>query len=236
MKRFGSGKDVGPHARDVAAEPDSRGFEGAAIRAVQTFLDIGIDGKRPFASAHAVADAALRKHGESEGAVDAVIRAHLGRGMGSGFLTSAGGFLTVPVAMPANIVSFYVIATRMTAGVARLRGYDIDDPATRSAVLLTLVGADADDILAKAGMLPKGGPLANLAAQQLPGPALMFLNKAVAFRLFARVGSQSLSRFGRAVPVVGGAVGGAFDGWLLGRIAQSARGEFPRLDVQITSG
>ena len=37
-------------------------------------------------------------------------------GAASGFVTSLGGFITVPVALPLNVLGFYLIATRMTAG------------------------------------------------------------------------------------------------------------------------
>ena len=42
-----------------------------------------------------------------------------------------------------------------------------------TAVLLTLVGADAADLLRKANMAVPGGTLSNHAAQRLPGPALL---------------------------------------------------------------
>jgi hypothetical protein len=37
----------------------------------------------------------------------------------------------------------------MVGAIATLRGYDVDNPMVRSAILLTLVGSDADDVLAR---------------------------------------------------------------------------------------
>ena len=114
----------------------------------------------------------------------------------------------------------------MVASIACLRGYDLRQPEVRSAVLLTLVGADSDDLLALAG-LTTGGRLASLAAERLPGPALMMVNKGVGFRLLSQLGRKGLPRFGRAVPLMGGAVGAGVDVYLLRRIADHARHEFP---------
>jgi len=154
------------------------------------------------------------------------VKSHLKLAAGSGFVTSLGGFITLPVALPANVAGFYVLATRMVAAIAKVRGHDLSRPQVRSAVLLTLVGADADDLLAKAGMVAPTGRLTALAAERLPGPALMVVNKAVGFRLLASTGKSVFGRFGRNVPLVGGVVGAGLDGFLMHRIAENARREF----------
>jgi hypothetical protein len=198
----------------------------AATPMIERLMDVGIDGRGPFSSAQSVADLARAEHRNVEPTVDGIVRSHLRLAAANGFVTGVGGFVTLPIALPANVMGFYLVATRMVAGIASARGYDIRQPEVRSAILLALVGADADDLLKKAGVAGTGR-LANLAAQRLPGPALMAVNKAVAFRLLSRAGKRSVTRFGKAVPLVGGAVGAGFDTYLLKRIAQHARGEFP---------
>ncbi len=226
-------------ALERAAEgPEDNGRLGnQAVRLVENILDLGIDGKGWFDPAQKVADDALRAHGgDREAAVDAVVRSHLVKGGLEGFVTSLGGFVTLPVALPVNVLSFYVLATRMTAAVAALRGHDIAHPQIRAAVLLTLVGADADDLLRKAGVAAPVGGLTNLAAQRLPGPAAMVVKKGVGFRLLASVAKNTLTRFGRAVPVIGGVVGAGVDTWMLRRVAENARTEFPATVAgQVTS-
>ena len=239
---FGLGKADQPAEQRSALEqareaPADAGFIGnSATKVIENLLDAGIDGRGPFDSADKVVATALRKnHDDPEAAINAVVNTHLKLGAAQGFVTSVGGFVTLPVALPANVVGFYLLATRMTAVVAKLRGHDIDNPQIRSAVLLTLVGADADDLLAKAGVVAPVGRLSNLAAQRLPGPALMVVNKAVGFRILSTAGKKSFSRFGRKVPIVGGLVGAGLDGWLLHRIADNARQEFPPAAPAITS-
>jgi hypothetical protein len=243
---FGFGKDDAQVAKEQVAQTrtaleqaqagsQDQGFLGnSATKMVENLLDSGIDGKGPFDPAASVAASALKKNGGNvEAAVDDVVKSHLKLAAAGGFVTSLGGFITLPVALPANVLGFYLLATRMTAAVASLRGHDLTQPQIRTAVLLTLVGADADDLLAKAGMVSPTGRLTNLAAQRLPGPALMVLNKAVGFRLLSTAGRKTFSRFGRNVPIVGGIVGAGLDGWLIKRISENARREFPTATARI---
>ncbi|WP_406830318.1 EcsC family protein [Pedococcus sp. KACC 23699] len=206
---------------------DSGVFTSTVTGLIENLLDVGIDGKGPFDSAQKVADAKRSERPDAEDAIDAVVRGHLKLAAAGGFVTGLGGFITLPVALPANVLEFYIVATRMVGSIASLRGYDIKQPEIRSAVLLTLVGADADDLLKKAGVMSTGR-LSNLAAQRLPGPALMVVNKAVGFRLLSTVGKKSLVRLGRGVPVIGGVMGAGLDSYLLKRIADHARHEFPK--------
>lgn len=215
-------------AIEQAQNPEDPGLVGgAAVSLVTRLLDSGIDGRGPLGSAEQVAADALAKAGTPEQAVRRVVSNHVRLAAAQGFVTSLGGFITLPVSLPANVAGFYMVATRMTAAVAHLRGYDIRDPQIRSAVLLTLVGAESEDLLRKAGTVAPPSAMANLAAQGLPGPALMMVNKAVGFQILTQVGKTSLSRFGRAVPVIGGALGAGVDGMLMKSVGKQAQEEFP---------
>jgi len=198
-------------------------------RMFERLMDVGIDGKGRFDSAQKVADVAKAGHSDAERAIDAIVRSHLKLAVAGGFVTGLGGFLAMPIALPANVLEFYLVATRMVAGIASTRGYDIRKPEVRFAILLALVGADADDLLKKLSPLPgvNTGWLAGLAVQRLPGPVLLAVNKGVGFRVLGQLGKKSLARFGRVVPLAGGVVGAGVDAYLLKRIADYARDEFP---------
>lgn len=224
-------KDAAPQKpvlEQVAEHDESGGVTAGVTKMIEGLLDVGIDGKGPFTSAQLTADRARLKHGDTEKAIDGVVSHHLKLAGVEGFATSLGGFVVLPVAMPVNVFLFYVLATRMTASIAALRGYDLTQQEIRTATLLTLVGADAQDLLAKAGVATKTGAMTNLAAQRLPGPALMVVNKAVGFRILSLTGRKTLARMGKAVPVAGGAVGAGLDMYLLNKIADNARKEFPQ--------
>lgn len=215
------------HALELAAnEPVS---DNAVSRMVQLLLDVGIDGVGPLKSAREIADDAVRQSRTADAAVAKVARNHVAKGAAGGFVTSVGGFVTMPVALPANVAEFYLLATRMVAAIAHLRGYDIDEPRVRTAILLTLVGSDADEVLAKAGLASGGGKMVHLVSGQLPPAGLLILNKAIAFRLLRGVGEKAFSKLGRGVPLLGGLVGGSIDTWMMKRIADHAMGEFPPL-------
>ena len=59
-----------------------------------------------------------------------------------GFVTNLGGLVTAAVAIPVNITGLALIQCRMIAGIAHLRGYDLDDPKVKNAILVCLLGED----------------------------------------------------------------------------------------------
>lgn len=214
-------------ALDEANDPG--GNDDAVTVLIKRLTSIGIDGTRGFEGAAALADKALAKEGgDVERAVGRVVRQHLAGGAAGGFLTSLGGFLTMVVAIPANVFEFYVQATRLTASIAHLRGHDISDPRVRTAVLLTLVGSNASDILSKAGVSVGTSAALNVAGRNLPKSALMVIQKAVGFRILRSVGERLFSRIGKLVPLAGGVFGAVIDTAMMNRIADQARTEFPR--------
>ncbi len=204
--------------------PDS---DHVVARLLERILSVGIDGAGPFESAAKAAERARANSATLTGAVDRIVATHTRSAAVGGFLTSVGGFATMIVAIPANVFEFYVLATRMVASIATLRGYDVKDPQIRTAVMLTLVGSGATDILSRAGVHVGSGTLTSIATRGLPRSALMIVNKAIGFRLLRSVGERTLSRFGRLVPVLGGLVGGALDWQMMRTIADAARREFP---------
>ncbi|TWP35201.1 EcsC family protein [Leekyejoonella antrihumi] len=201
-------------------------FAGSAHAVAQRLLDVGLDGGAGFSSAQQIADDALRAHPMPEEAIDAIVTAHRKLAAVGGFVTGLGGFVTMPAALPANVLEFYLVATRMVGAIAAVRGYQLSNPSLRTAVLLTLVDADAGAVMQKAGVVSTGR-LASLASQRLPAPALMVVNKAVGFRLVGQVSGRMLPNLGRGVPLAGGVVGAGLDAYLLNKIGKDARREFP---------
>lgn len=214
----------------LEAAKDGKSDDGAVNRLVKGLLDIGIDGLGPLDSAAAVAkEASKDAEGNVEDAIDKVVRKHvIGGGIG-GLVTGLGGFFTMPLAIPVNVFEFYVQATRMTAAIASLRGYDVAEPHIRTATLLTLVGVNSDQVLKDAGIpvAAGGGRLTAMALKQMPPAGMMVINKAIGFRLLRSFGEKLFSRFGRAVPMLGGIFGGGLDGYMMKKIADQARREFP---------
>lgn len=195
-------------------------------------VDAGIDGRARIPSATAAARTVLaRTDSDVEAAVSRLTRTHVAMAAGEGFVTGLGGFVTLPVAIPANVLGFYVLATHMVAELAAVRGHDVDQPDVRTAVLVCLTGEDVNDLLGKVGLSAPGGRITARVLRGLPPAALAAVNKAVAFRIVTSVGKSTLSRLGRGVPLAGGVIGGTVDAVLMRRIAARARLEFPQVET-----
>jgi hypothetical protein len=209
-------------ARDPEPDP------GAVDRMVTMLLDVGLDGRGPLDPIRQVADEALRKAGgDREKAIAALARRATLGGAAGGFVTGLGGYVTMPVALPVNVAEFYLQAVRMVGAVAALRGYDVDEPRVRSAILLVLVGAESDEVLKKLGMSSVSSRATTYALGGLPPAALMMINKAVGFRLMRGVSEKGLAGLGRGIPLAGGLIGGGLDGYMMKKIADHAMKELP---------
>lgn len=221
-------QEVGQTKSALESAEEPHGDDGLVHAAVSRILAMGLDGVGPLDPAAQVADEALADAGgDVEKASAAVARKHVLGGAAGGFATGLGGFFTMGVALPVNVLEFYVQAARMVGAIAKLRGYDITEPRIRTAIALTLVGSDADEILAKAGLSTAAGRAAGVALKNLPPTAMLMVNKAVGFQLLRGVGTKVFSRLGRAIPVAGGVVGGTIDGVMMKRIGDAAMNEFP---------
>ncbi len=227
MGLFGKDDDGDVAARET--EPEESSFAArASVALVRKIVDVGIDGIGPLDPAAEVVQAARRDHDSVEAAIKAVVRNHLKLAAAGGFATGVGGLITMPIALPANVIGFYALAARMAASIAELRGYDPDTDDTRTALMLTLLGANADDILRRAGVVG-GGTMGSIALNRVPKAAAMVINKGVGFRVVTRLGSRTMARLGRAVPLAGGVIGAGLDTFLMRRIADSVREEFPAI-------
>lgn len=195
-------------------------------RLVTTLLDFGLDGSGPLPSAAALGHKSFLATGDREKAIARVARRGLVKTGITGFATGLGGFFTMPLALPTNVAAFYLQATRTVGAIAHLRGHDINDPAVRTAILLTLVGADATDVLRKAGVKSPSGAVTGYALKGLPPAGLMMVNKAIGFQLVRGLGEKSLASLGRGVPFAGGALGATLDTFMMKTIATHAMNEF----------
>ena len=138
-------------------------------------------------------------------------------------MTNLGGIATAFVAVPANITGLALIECRMIAGIAHLRGHDLDDPRVRNAILVCLLGEDSVNTLVKKKKLP--APPMALATAPTHDPDLdRIISAEVASELISKVAGKRIAvTVGRRVPVVGGLVGAGADGystWRVGRYAE----------------
>ena len=175
-------------------------------------VELGIRGGGPLAPAVDVAEQHLdAAGGDREEAVRRLVAAHVRLAAASGFVTGLGGIATLPVSVPASMAGLYIVATRMTAGIAHLRGYDVDTDEVRSAILVALLGSAGAGALRETGV-EIGQRSTTAALELLPARALTEVNKRVGYRLVAKAGEKGVVNLTKLVPLVGGPIGAAVDG------------------------
>jgi len=196
---------------------------GLTTAFVREALRRAIEGVGPLPPAAVAADKQLaEQHGNVERAVHEVIENHVRYAGAQGFLTNIGGLVTMAVTVPTNISGLALIECRMIAGIAHLRGYDLEDPRVRNAVLVCLLGEETVKSLVKDKHLP-APPMALATAPAHDAELDQRISTFVARDIVAKVaGKRIATTIGRRVPVVGGVVGAGADGyatWRVGRYA-----------------
>ena len=166
-----------------------------------------------------------------EGAINALISWQIANAGIAGFVTNVGGVLTLPITIPANVVSVLYLQIRMSAAIAYLRGYDLRQDQVRSFVFACLAGSAAFDILKDIG-IKAGTQLTKQAVMRISGEVLRQINQAVGFRLVTKAGSRGLVNLVKIIPVVSGGIGGALDAFVTKAIAETAKKLFVRSILQ----
>lgn len=143
----------------------------------------------------------------------------------SGFITGLGGIITLPVAIPANIASVLYVQVRMIAAIAHIGGYDIKDDKVKTLVYACLVASSARDVLKDIG-LAVGKKVAMNAVKSISGKTLQEINKKVGFKLLTKFGEKGVINLGKAVPLLGGFIGGTVDAYATNAVGNVARDTF----------
>jgi hypothetical protein len=196
---------------------------GVTAAFVREALHRAIHGVGPLPPAAAAAEKQLaQQRGDVDKAVHEVIENHVRYAGAQGFVTNLGGLATMAFTVPTNISGLALVECRMIAGIAHLRGYDLDDPRVRNAVLVCLLGEEPVRRLVSEQKLP--APPMALATAPAHDPSLdRVISAEVAADLVAKVAGKKLAvTVGRRIPLVGGLVGMGADGyatWKIGRYA-----------------
>ena len=204
-----------------------------ASQYVRTMLDRAIDGIGPLRSAAASADSRLvDANGDVEDAVKALVRLHVGLAGVQGFVTNLGGVAALAVAMPANVVGVTLVQCHLVAGIAHLRGYDLEDARVRNAILACMLGEDEVRDLVRTSSFPSS-PM-GIATSPVHDPLLdELVSREVTTDLLARTaGRRAVTMVGRRVPLLGGVVGGGSDALMTWQIGQYAARELRDRNVR----
>jgi hypothetical protein len=182
-----------------------------------------VAGIGPFAGAASVADGALAATDDDvEAAVRRVVGAHVRLAASSGLLTSLGGAATLVVTAPAGTTGLYLLGTRLCGAIARLRGRDLDDPVTRTAALVCLLGGDGVELAERTGLdLVNASLLYGLRG--LPDEVRDQLDTRIGYRLTSRFTRRGALNVTKLIPVVAAPIGAGADAMAMRTIATFAQ-------------
>lgn len=188
---------------------------------------VGPDERAPAVDAD---DESLR-HQVSEDAIerviDRLIKESVAASSTNGFVTGLGGFVTMPITVPANVAGALVINARLVGSIAYLRGYDIADPHVQTIVTLTTAGGTLGSALHGVGV-KIGTKLTAQAIKAIPIAVIRKINARVGFMLLAKYGThRSVLTLAKGIPIAGGLVGAGVDAALTALVGRAAKANFP---------
>ena len=195
------------------------------MTALNWSYDKAVNGIPNLDRAEELAESYLAKSKSPDDAIDSLIAWQIGKAGVAGFVTNLGGALTLPIAIPANVVGVFWIQIRMIAAIAHIRGYDIRSDQVKALVLASLAGTSVTDVLKDAGV-QFGTNLSMKAISQISGATITKINQAVGFRLLTRAGSTGAINLVKIVPFVGGLISGGVDGVVTRAIGTAAKKVF----------
>lgn len=152
----------------------------------------------------------LDKNGDPRSAAKAMLKNQVIKCTTSGFVNGFGGFLTMPITIPANLTSVLYIQMRMVACAAYLGGYDLHDDQVQTFVYACLAGVAVNEIFKKFGA-QFGQKLAVQGIKKIPGRVFTKINQRLGFRFITKFGEKGLINLGKMVPAVGAGINGGFD-------------------------
>jgi uncharacterized protein (DUF697 family) len=203
---------------------DDQTVEAGGIALATYLLEKGLEGLGPMSGAASLAAEYLsdESYTSDDARISALIKWEMSKNFTTGFVTGLGGFVTLPLAVPTALAASWVLQARMSGAIACIYGHDLDDSRVRTKVLLALAGDVAREAMKDLG-LKSGDRLTQRAVDQIPGRALVEVNKRIGARLAAKAGQRIALRFPRAVPVFGGVVGGSLDAVVCRKVGHTAK-------------
>jgi hypothetical protein len=99
----------------------------------------------------------------------------------------------------------------MIAAIAVMGGDDVREDKVKTLVYMCLCGSAVADLVKDVG-IHVGSKLTLSAINKISGATITKINQAVGFRLLTKFGQTGAVNLGKAVPFIGGLIGGAVDG------------------------
>ncbi|UNU72867.1 EcsC family protein [Moraxella nasovis] len=188
--------------------------------------DKAVNGVASMGSAKELGDDYLKQSGSLEDRINALIRWQNTKAGGAGFLSGMGGMITLPVALPMNIVSTLYVQIRMVAAIAHMAGFDIHHDKVKTLVFICLLGQGVTEFIKDTSVTLATKTAQNYIAKNITTESLKQINKAVGFRLVTKAGEKGVINLTKMVPIIGGVVSGGLDVFTTNLVGNTARDTF----------
>ncbi len=184
--------------------------KGMILKALDYGYDKAVNGLPGFETAEELAQDYMIRNGSLQDNAKKLVRWQIAKAGTSGFVTGLGGIITLPVAIPANITSVLYVQIRMIAAIATMGKHDLRNDQVRTLVYMCLCGSAITDLVKDVG-IHVGSKLTVTAINKISGATITKINQAVGFRLLTKFGQTGAVNLGKAIPFVGGVIGGTID-------------------------
>jgi uncharacterized protein (DUF697 family) len=202
--------------------------ESYAVQIVDTLFNEALKGTMNLSSPDNLAkDYILDNPDKSKDEiVDSLIKWESSKSFGVGFVTGLGGFITLPVSLPASLTGNFVIQIRLSATIAKIYGHDLESENVRAFIKLTALGGDGVEIAKRYG-IQIGTKITEDFISKIPEEIIKEINKQIGLKLMSKSGRLSIANISKiVVPVVGGLISGSIDGISCYFVAHKAKAAF----------
>jgi hypothetical protein len=199
--------------------------QGIIMKVLDWSYENAVNGIPGFDSASEMAESYMVRGDNPMKNTNSLIRWQNTKAGTSGFLLGLGGFITMPVTIPANLASVIYVQIRMIAAIAHIGGYDLKDDKVKTLVYVCMAGNGAKDILKDVGIII-GKKMTTQAIKNISGKTITIINQKIGFRLLTKFGEKGAINLGKTIPFIGGLIGGTFDTITTNTIGNIARNTF----------
>ncbi len=195
------------------------------ISSIDWAYDKAVNGGPLLDSAQEIAQTYLSGVGTLHEKTNSLIRWQNTKAGTSGFLSGLGGLITMPVTIPANLASVIYVQLRMIAAIAYMGGHDLRNDQVRTLCYACLTGNAMAEIIKEVG-IRIGQKLTVQTIKNISRATIVEINKKVGFRLLTKFGEKGIVNLGKAIPLIGGIIGGGIDLITTNTIGNIARDTF----------
>ena len=139
--------------------------------------DAAVNGIGPLSSSIQLADEYKldTDYPDKDSRVSSLINWETSKNFGTGFLTGLGGFVTLPITIPAGMAAAWAVQARMIGAIAEIYGHSVKEDRVKTMILLCLIGSDMTAVLRQCGV-KVGRKVTESLIAKIPGKVLIEIN------------------------------------------------------------